>query len=77
MLPTPRVDPADRYVVNKARTVEGFYGVTYYMGFRDEFDVQIGEITQRICGIEARDDPRESAAIIAEIRQATKNVTHM
>lgn len=76
-LPTPRVDPQDRYVVNKARTVEGFFGVTYYLGFRDNFDVQISEITERICGIEARDDPRESAVIIGEIRKATRSVTHM
>jgi KUP system potassium uptake protein len=71
VLPTPHVPIEDRYVVNKTRTVEGFYGVTYYLGWRDSFDVEVGEITQRICSIEARDDPRESAAIISEIRKAT------
>jgi hypothetical protein len=36
-----RVAPEDRYIVNKARSLEGLYGVTYYIGFREEFDVKV------------------------------------
>ncbi len=42
VLPIARVAVEDRYVVSKVRTVEGFYGVTYHLGFRDEFDVKVG-----------------------------------
>ena len=58
VVPLPRIPPDERYIVTKVRTVEGitfftstthnaqiftgFYGVTYYIGFRDDFDVRVG-----------------------------------
>lgn len=60
VVPLPRIPADERYVVTKVRTVEGialfyifnsmlkhfpgFYGVTYYIGFRDDFDVRVGII---------------------------------
>lgn len=41
VLPMARVPPDERYIVNKVRTLEGFYGVTYYLGYREKFDVQV------------------------------------
>lgn len=43
VLPMARVPPDERYIVNKVRSLEGFYGVTYYLGYREEFDVQVGK----------------------------------
>ncbi|KAK7685859.1 hypothetical protein QCA50_011206 [Cerrena zonata] len=40
-LPVARVPPEERYSVTKVRTLQGFYGVSYYVGFRDEFDVKV------------------------------------
>ncbi|KAJ4482322.1 potassium transporter [Lentinula aciculospora] len=41
MLPIARAAPENRYVVVKTRSLEGCYGVTYNMGFREHFDVNV------------------------------------
>ncbi|KAJ3545437.1 hypothetical protein NM688_g5626 [Phlebia brevispora] len=74
VLHTARIPPADRYVVSKTRSIQGFYGVTYYLGFRDDFDVQMNEIIDRICAIEERVDPQGCAPLLKQIRcKADKN----
>lgn len=68
IVPMARVPKDGRYVVTKVRTLDGFYGVTYYIGFRDQFDVQIHDLIEKICDIERVFNPRGSAAVIEEIR---------
>lgn len=59
----------------------GFYGVTYCLGFRDDFLMSIGDIVERICTLEARvganDGEADVSATIKDIRAAAKNSTHM
>ena len=55
----------------------GFYTLTYRLGYREKFDVKIDGLTDRICDIETREDPENSATTIAEIRAAAKRTTHM
>lgn len=59
------------------RDCAGFYGVTYCLGFRDDFDVQITEIIDRICDLEARANPEGSVALLEEIRNVAESYTHM
>jgi len=77
IVPKARVPKEERYVVTKVRTVEGFYGVTYYIGFRDDFDVKIVDLIDKICSIEAQLNPTGSAAIIREIRNVSASATHI
>ena len=77
MLPVAHVSPADRYLVTKVHTIDGFYGVTYHLGFRDEFDVSVNAIIDLICDIEQRLDPRGCASVIKEVRAVANSPTHM
>jgi len=72
----PRVAPQNRYVVNKVRTVDGFYGATYYIGFRDAFDVKIKELMEKIYEVERLANPRADA-VIAELKAASRTATHI
>jgi len=78
IVPVPRVPLKDRYVVTKVRTIEGFYGATYYVGWRDDLDVNVDDLINKICEIErgAHGDASASA-IIAEIREAARISTHI
>ncbi|THH28352.1 hypothetical protein EUX98_g5834 [Antrodiella citrinella] len=77
VLPVARVSPEDRYLVTKARTINGFYGVTYHLGFRDDFDVDVTAIVDQIGEIERRIDPRGSVETIREIREVVETTTHI
>ncbi|KAK7685797.1 hypothetical protein QCA50_011143 [Cerrena zonata] len=77
VLPIARVAPEDRYIVSRVRTLQGFYGVTYHLGFRDHFDVKVEDIVDRICVLEAQSDPKGAASITAEIREVAKSWTHI
>jgi KUP system potassium uptake protein len=77
IVPLPRVPPAERYVVTKVRTVEGFYGATYYIGFRDDFDVKGEELVEKICALERQLNPRVSEALLQEIRSVAESTTHI
>ncbi|KAI0782842.1 potassium transporter [Abortiporus biennis] len=73
-----RAPTEDRYSVHKIDAIEGFYSVTYNLGFRDTFDVNADGIIERICSIEARHNPRMSSAIVKEIRDvARRSTTHI
>lgn len=77
VLPIARVSLDDRYIVSKVRTLQGFYGVTYHIGFRDEFDVNVDDIIERICSLEAQSSLPESTLLIQEIRNVAKSSTHI
>lgn len=76
VVPAPRVHPDERYDVNKVRSVKGFYGVTYYIGFREDFRVNIDEIVAKISSLEDSSDPR-SSEIMNEIKKAAFETTHI
>ncbi|KAF9525089.1 potassium transporter [Crepidotus variabilis] len=77
LAPCPRVPPQERYAVTKVRTVDGFYGVTYYVGFRDKFDVQIDNLIEKICEVEILTNPGLSRSVLDEIRSVSKTTTHL
>jgi KUP system potassium uptake protein len=77
LVPRPRVPVDERYVVSKVRTVEGFYGATYYIGFRDKFDVKIGELIDKIIETERESNPEVKETILEEIRAAASTATHI
>ncbi|KAH9480360.1 High affinity potassium transporter [Psilocybe cubensis] len=77
VVPTARVPKEERYVVTKVRTIEGFYGVTYYIGFRDDFDVKINDLTDKICDLERRLNPAVSDTLLQEIRTVSRTATHV
>ncbi|KAF9481220.1 potassium transporter [Pholiota conissans] len=77
IVPTARVPVEDRYALTKVRTIEGFYGVTYYIGFRDDFDVKVDDLIDKICQLEAQFNPGGSAAIVREIRTVSHSATHI
>jgi len=77
ILPVARVPADQRYDVDKVRSVKGFYGVTYYIGYRENFEVKIDEIVEKICSLETLADPRESSETINEIKKATLQTTNI
>ncbi|KAF9046080.1 potassium transporter [Panaeolus papilionaceus] len=77
LVSTPHVHAEDRYVVTKVRTIDGFYGVTYYIGFRDDFDVKSADLIEKICTIERQMNPRIPESQIREIRALGQTATHI
>jgi len=77
MFPIAYVSPEDAYVVTKVRSIQGFYGATYRLGFRDDFKPSTEQILRIIEDIEARDNPSEARRIIAEIKEATERTVHL
>ncbi|KAK2467233.1 hypothetical protein APHAL10511_000782 [Amanita phalloides] len=81
ILPIARVPPEEQYVVRKVRTLDelksGIYGVTYYLGFRDEFGVDPVALADKICQAELAADPSASDAWLAEIRTLVGSATHI
>ena len=58
----------------------GFYGVTYALGFRDEFVMDVSEIINWICTLELRvnaNDDVAAQAVVNSIREAATSTTHM
>ncbi|KAF8520592.1 potassium transporter [Hysterangium stoloniferum] len=81
VLSVARVNPDERFIVDKVRSLDGFYGVTYQRGFKEEVDVDINVIIRDICTLEKRarvgGDPHDLEDAIQEIREAAKRTTHI
>ncbi|THU95303.1 potassium transporter [Dendrothele bispora CBS 962.96] len=77
LIPMARVPVEDRYVVKKVDDLDGFYAVTYNLGFRDDFDVRAEELVEVICAIERGRDPKNSDGIIETIRQVSERPSHI
>jgi len=77
IVPLPRIPLEERYIVTKVRTVQGFYGVTYYIGFRDDFDVRAEDLVEKICITERQLNPQVSETILEEIRSVAQRTTHI
>ncbi|KAG8907580.1 hypothetical protein FRB99_003504 [Tulasnella sp. 403] len=75
-----RMPPEERYTVSRVRTIQGFYGVTYALGFRDDFNMDVQEIIEKICLLESRvgaNDEATASQTIKEIRAAAQQATHI
>ncbi len=55
----------------------GFYGVTYCIGFRDDFNPSTEQIMKLIYALEARTEPSRARKVIGEIQYAAKRTVHM
>ncbi|KAI0061789.1 potassium transporter [Artomyces pyxidatus] len=77
VLPIGHVTLEDRYVVEKIESVPGFYGVSYYLGFREEFEMQVDEIVKRISALEARINPNGAPALIKQLNAVASTSTHV
>ncbi len=83
VLPVPHVEDGDRYVFSRVEALPGFYGVTQYLGFRDEPALRLDEITARIADIEegyARTHPDSRAVAlrrIEKLKELTRTPTHV
>ncbi|EKM57720.1 uncharacterized protein PHACADRAFT_251527 [Phanerochaete carnosa HHB-10118-sp] len=71
------VEPGERYTLRKVPSVRGFYTAIYRLGYRETFSVKVDNFIDTICALEAREDPVNSAATIAEVQAAAKRVTHI
>jgi len=77
VLPIATVPQPERYVVRKVRTLGGIYGVTYYLGFRDKFEVDSESMADKICKAELDADPNASTAWLSEIKTLVRNANHI
>ncbi|KZO92922.1 potassium transporter [Calocera viscosa TUFC12733] len=81
ILPVARLpEHEERYLITKVRTLNGFYGITYQIGFREDFDVKIEEIVAGLCAVEARyaRDDEDAQRMVAEVRVAAEtSITHI
>ncbi|GAB1525432.1 hypothetical protein RhiTH_008595 [Rhizoctonia solani] len=74
IMPTARVPAEDRYVVTRVRSLPGFYGVTYFKGFRDDFQVNIDDVIEKLYVLELRAaGPGPAQAL----KTASKITTHI
>ncbi|KAG8743230.1 hypothetical protein FRC10_000231 [Ceratobasidium sp. 414] len=74
IMPTARIAPEDRYIVTRVRSLPGFFGVTYFKGFRDDFQVRIDDIIENLYDLERR---AAGDAAAEQLREASKVTTHI
>jgi KUP system potassium uptake protein len=77
VLPIATIPAEEQYVVRKVKALGGIYGVTYYLGFRDEFNVDCESLANEICKEELLADPNASGAWLSEIKTLLSNATHI
>ena len=63
-------------VVNEPLEI-GFYGATYCIGYRDDFNPSTEQIMKLIYALEARAEPSRARQVIGEIQYAVKRTVHM
>jgi KUP system potassium uptake protein len=77
VLPVPRVQEEDRYVVDRVDSLPGFYGVAQYIGFRDEPALHVEEIVMKIHEVEARRGPTSAGQIGNQLMEYSHKPTHV
>jgi KUP system potassium uptake protein len=55
----------------------GFYEVTYYLGYRDDYNIKMGEILKCVCEAERMADPLHADERINIIQESARTSTHM
>jgi len=77
VVPVAYLSQEDAYSITRVRSIPGFYGVVYRVGFRDDFNPSMKEIMRLICDLEARADPENAKRNIQEVQDASNNTTHI
>ncbi|KAF8712435.1 hypothetical protein AX14_013103 [Amanita brunnescens Koide BX004] len=77
VVPVAKVPLEERYVVKKVRSIEGIYGVTYYLGFRDEFHIENDALADKLCAAELLSNPDARPEWLTEIRFLARGTTHI
>ncbi|KAF8318169.1 potassium transporter [Clavulina sp. PMI_390] len=77
LIPLAHVGEEDRYIITRVRSIKGFYGVTYCVGFRDDFNPSTEKIVQLASELEGRADPANAIRIIADFNTIAKKTTHI
>lgn len=79
IMPIAHVPTENQYRVTKVRSLPGFYGATYMLGFRDKFSVDTHALLELILSLELRatDSKKHADEIVEEIKEAAKTVTHV
>ncbi|KAK7032599.1 hypothetical protein VNI00_012862, partial [Paramarasmius palmivorus] len=77
ILATPNVPEHLRYIVSKLGSMEGFYLVTYQIGFRDSFDVKVDNLLPAIFSFEREHDPEYGHIAIERIKAVSGSFTHI
>ena len=55
----------------------GFYGVTYNIGFRDDFNPSTHEIVKLVSELEARIDPANAIKVFSDMKAIAERTSHM
>lgn len=76
-VPLAHVDPENRYIITTAPSIQGFYSVTYCLGFRDDFNPCTDDIIKYISELEARANPANAIRAIAETKWIASRTTHI
>ncbi|GFZ49919.1 hypothetical protein JCM24511_07322 [Saitozyma sp. JCM 24511] len=71
----PHVPEEDRYIVNKVRSLQGFYGVTLRVGYLDSRTPSLPALLPYLTSIEARSSA-SPAPVIDALTAAAHNATH-
>ncbi|KAJ8082836.1 hypothetical protein PM082_008693 [Marasmius tenuissimus] len=77
ILPTPHVPEYQRYIVSKLGSMEGFYSVTYQIGFRDPFDVKVDNLLPALYTFEREHDPEYGSVAIERLKSVSGSFTHI
>ncbi|KZV71451.1 potassium transporter [Peniophora sp. CONT] len=77
VLPVAHVTTADRYVVNKLYALPGFYGATYYLGYRDDFVIEVPEVAEKIKELETRLNPHATSDLESQLAVLSASHTHI
>lgn len=77
LIPLAHVPEEDRYYVTRVRSIKGFYGVTYNIGFRDDFNPSTTQIVSLVSELEARADPMNAIKVIAEMKAISQRTSHI
>ncbi|KAF8321383.1 potassium transporter [Cantharellus anzutake] len=77
VLPIAYVATDDAYIVSKVRSIQGFYGVTYCLGFRDDFNPSTEQILKLIYATEARLATTQARQVIGEVQLAATRTVHI
>ncbi|KAF9268281.1 potassium transporter [Marasmius fiardii PR-910] len=77
VLPSPSASGHQRYVISKLGSMEGFYSVKYYMGFREPFDLEVDTLLPSIYAFERNYDPQHGEAAVERIKAVSASFTHI
>ncbi|KAG7095371.1 hypothetical protein E1B28_006129 [Marasmius oreades] len=77
ILPTPSVPEHQRYIVSKLGSMEGFYSITYQLGFRDPFDVKVDNLLPALYSFEREHDPEYGDVAIERLKAVSGSLTHI